>query len=281
MTLFPIRETECLVRCGLAEAEADGALKFLASTYDPGSDRLYPGLSGRGPRALTFAPLLGSRFVRFSDLVARLLESPRGAGPTSRSSSRSAHRADVVPARFALPGAPGRGSVTATPAWPRRSARDGVVAASTHALGNGHRGPADIVYVRPEAFRAATARATVAEFQRHQPPPGREWSQRVLIGLGRWGPGRAHGAGDLAQISGACVIVEARPRRSYRSQPRLAPFSQLLSSQVLLSRGRATRSGSPRLSWLDRQPAAPSPDSSATSGRSTLAVRVDGANRRG
>jgi hypothetical protein len=70
----PVRETSCLLRSGLADAEADGTLAYLASTYDPASDQLRSGIGGVGPRALTFAPLLESKSIPFTPLMEKLLE---------------------------------------------------------------------------------------------------------------------------------------------------------------------------------------------------------------
>ena len=69
----PTRETEYLVTASLLEAEADGVLRHLVSTYDPESDRLTPGLSGVGPRALTFAPLLHYDALPLNALLRHLL----------------------------------------------------------------------------------------------------------------------------------------------------------------------------------------------------------------
>ena len=285
----PIRETECLVRCSLAEAEADGALKFLASSYDPGSDRLYPGLSGRGPRALTFAPLLGSRFVRFSDLIARLLELCRAELDSHVEIEFAVRldRADVVPARFCiLQVRPMRVGDGDTRVAEEELARDGVVVASTHALGNGHREDlVDIVYVRPEAFRAATARATVAELEainRHLVEQGRSY---VLIGLGRWGTSdeRMGVPVTWAQISGARVIVEARTTAVDTDLSQGSHFfHNLLGSQVLYLEVEQRSPDRLDWSWLDRQPAV-TESALVRHIRSLtpLVVRVDGANRRG
>jgi len=63
------REDDSLVRLGLADAELDGTLGLLASTYDAESDRLREGLDGKGARVLTFAPLLGSRSIPFISVI--------------------------------------------------------------------------------------------------------------------------------------------------------------------------------------------------------------------
>ncbi len=80
----PVAETEYLVKGGLEDAEEDGTLRYLASTYDARSDRLSMGVGLRGPRALTFAPLLVLEEFPLNDLLRALLRlvqrGPRGAG---------------------------------------------------------------------------------------------------------------------------------------------------------------------------------------------------------
>lgn len=49
-----------LNRCELEQAEADGTLHAVASTYSPQNDRLYEGTGREGPRVVTFAPILKS-----------------------------------------------------------------------------------------------------------------------------------------------------------------------------------------------------------------------------
>ena len=69
----PTKETEYLVRGDLREAEADGSLGALCSTWDPASDRLVMGLSGEGPRILDFAPLLQGGVAPLPELIVELL----------------------------------------------------------------------------------------------------------------------------------------------------------------------------------------------------------------
>ena len=70
----PVSETEYMVHANLADAEADEALYFLASTYDPERDRIVPGIGSRGPRILNFAPMLVREEFPLNDLVKALLE---------------------------------------------------------------------------------------------------------------------------------------------------------------------------------------------------------------
>jgi hypothetical protein len=70
----PARETEYMVHEELATAERDGCLELLTSTYSPLSGRFSLGMPFKGPRALTFAPLLELNQVPLNGLVKELLD---------------------------------------------------------------------------------------------------------------------------------------------------------------------------------------------------------------
>ncbi|MCR4428911.1 MAG: hypothetical protein NUV68_06220 [Caldiserica bacterium] len=67
-------EDQYLLKLGLDEAEKDGVLKFLASTYSPGEDRLSPGVSGKGPRVLNFPLILSGTIFPFAETLVSLLQ---------------------------------------------------------------------------------------------------------------------------------------------------------------------------------------------------------------
>jgi len=232
----PIRETEYLVQTGLAEAEADGALRYLVSTYDAGSDRLNPGLDVRGARALTFAPLLGSRLLPFNDLLSRLLRLSENAlgTPVEIEFAINLDRQDALPARVGFlqvrPMMAGgeRIDVAADDLYD-----DGVVLASENVLGNGHRSDLeDVVFIRPDVFEPAETPAIAKELEdinRCLVADGRRY---LLIGFGRWGT-----SGNLRLVArhSRCVGPDqwrtsdrrGHPaRRATRSQPGLPLFPQ-------------------------------------------------------
>lgn len=257
----PLRETECMVECGLAEAEQDGALRFVASTYDPGSDRLTPGLA-RGPRAVTFAPLLGSRLVPFNDLVRRLLEmSEEALGQAVELELAFAfHRQDLLPARVGfLQVRPMMVSDEEVQLEAEQLEGERVLVASSSVLGNGRREDLeDVVYVRPECFDPAETRCTARELERVDRALAEAGRPYLLIGFGRWGTSdeRAGIPVDWGQISGARVIVEATlpgvdPDLSQGSHF----FHNLLAFQVLYLSVRHDGPYRVDFGWLDRQPA--------------------------
>ena len=285
----PIRETEYLVQPDLAAAEKDGTLRYLVSTYDPGSDRLNPGLDVHGPRALTFAPLLGSRLLPFNDLLKRLLEISEDAlgTPVEIEFAINLDRRDALPARVGFlqvrPMMVGSEKIGVSE---RDLFADDVVLASETVLGNGERTDIeDVVFIRPDAFEPAKTLAIAKELEginRSLVDDGRRY---LLIGFGRWGTSDPWLGIPVAwgQISGARVIVEAtlpdvQPDLSQGSHF----FHNLLSFHVLYI--SVEHFGPHRIDWewLGRQPVVQSTDH-LTHVRlpEPLEIRVDGASGRG
>jgi hypothetical protein len=211
----PIRETEHLVQPDLGEAEADGALRYLVSTYDPGSDRLNPGLDIRGPRALTFAPLLGSRLLPFNDLLKRLLELSADAlsAQVEIEFAINLDRQDALPARVGfLQVRPMMVGGELIDVGENDLFADDVVLASENVLGNGHRSDLeDVVFIRPDAFEPAETPAIAKELEGINRRLVAEGRRYLLIGFGRWGTSDSSLGVPVAwgQISGARAIVEA------------------------------------------------------------------------
>ena len=210
----PAAETEFLVRPDLATAEADGTLRLVASSYDAASDRLHVGLRGRGPRAITFAPLLVLDELPLNRLIRELLAVSAAAldAPVEIEFAVTiAHEADP-PARLGFlqvrPMAVVSQPVTIEAGEmndPRR------LLVSEAVMGHGVNDRlVDIVFVRPEAFDAGHTRAIaadIAEMNRRLVDEGRPY---LLIGFGRWGSSDPW-LGipvDWSSIAGARSIVE-------------------------------------------------------------------------
>ena len=70
----PINETEYLSRANLMDAEYDNTLKYIASTYDGQSDRVNPGVAGKGPRIINFAPLLELEQFQLNQIIKTLMQ---------------------------------------------------------------------------------------------------------------------------------------------------------------------------------------------------------------
>ena len=285
----PIRETEYLVQRGLAEAEIDGALRYLVSTYDAGSDRLNPGLASRGPRALTFAPLLGSRFIPFNNLVKRLLALSEEAvgGPVEIEFAVNLDRRDLLPARFGFlqvrPMMVGGEKIEVSDV---ELIGDHVLVASESVLGNGSRNDIeDVVYIPPESWDPGETQLIAKQIETVNQSLVQGGRPYLLIGFGRWGTSDPRLGLPVAwgQISGARVIVEAtlpdvQPDLSQGSHF----FHNLLSFRVLYLSVEHHGEHGIDWKWLAQQPMVRSTGRVVhTRLRAPLEVRVDGGSGRG
>jgi hypothetical protein len=210
-----VQKSDFLQRYALADAETDGALSFVASTYDAEDDRVITGITRQGPRILDFAPILKSGSIPLNGLLKKLLrgcESRMGTMveiefamvfPRGRSS----------PARFGfLQARPmvisqSRVEVRTEELWASR-----VLAASETALGNGSITTiCDIVYLKPATFDIRETRRIAAELESVNDTLAAAGSPYLLIGFGRWGTSDPSAGIPIkfGQISGARVMVEA------------------------------------------------------------------------
>ncbi len=295
----PTAEAEYLLQSHVADAEEDGTLPHVASTYDPDSDRLVVGVGPRGPRILDFAPLLKLGAWPLNEALRGLL-------------GLFAERlGTAVEIEFALTLPP-----PASPAAPEaRPARLGflqvrpmlvsaqvvevsdaelasplAVVRSERVMGNGRiEGIRDVVYVKPETFEARHTPVIAGEVDRLNQALLEDGRPYLLLGFGRWGsadPWLGIPVG-WAQISGARVIVEAGlPAMNVDMSQGAHFFHNLLSFQVAyFSVPMPGPGGSPPAvdwDWLRGLPTrressfvrhveAPAP----------LAIRVDGRRGRG
>ncbi len=211
----PVNETEYLLRPGILEAEEDGTLRHIASTYLAESDRLVVGTGPAGPRLLNFAPLLTVEDWPVNSLILALLRTSEDAlgekVEIEFALTLPERRGD--PVRFGFlqmrPMVVSDQTVTLSPGEMRG---EGVLAASRRAMGNGSEAVIrDVVYVKPEVFEAMRTREIAAELEilnRELLEAGRPY---LLIGFGRWGssdPSLGIPV-EWGQIAGARTIVES------------------------------------------------------------------------
>jgi Pyruvate phosphate dikinase, AMP/ATP-binding domain len=210
----PTIEDEFLVRGGLEDAEYDGTLSLVASTYDPGSDRLYPGLGRPGPRAVDFAPVLKLRQLRLNEVVqdlmdrcARAFDAPveiEFAVATGRAGGNA--QFGFVQVRPMV--RPGAAVEVADAEWNAGT----MLARSDRALGNGVDATiTDIVYVRPDRFTGRDTPRIADELRAVNDALVAASRPYVLIGFGRWGSSDPWLGIPVAwaDIAGARVLVEA------------------------------------------------------------------------
>ena len=210
------QETEYLVRANLSDAEYDGSLPHLVSTYDPESDRLSPGISRSGPRVLSFAPLLGFDVFPVNAAVSSVMEECRRelgcdveiefamTFPGSRESRNP--RLGFVQVR------PMVTSDEIVDIDPAEREAPNILLSSERVMGNGIvEGIRDVIYTRPKEFDLSRTQAIADELTRFNSELLAAARPYLLIGFGRWGSSDPWLGVPVkwGQVSGARAIVEA------------------------------------------------------------------------
>ena len=205
----PTRETEYLVQSDLAAAEKDGSLRLLVSTYDLQADRLSIGTGFKGPRALTFAPLLLMKEAPINDLALDLLAICTEAmgGPVEIEFA-----ATFNPTRFGFLQVRRMAvSFKEVDIAEDELKGGGLLAATGSALGNGIVDDIqDIVYMRPEAFALRHTLAIEPQLKQLNKKLLDQKRPYLLIALGRLGT-TDHWLGVPVQwgdVCGARAVIE-------------------------------------------------------------------------
>jgi len=211
-SLVPTQHAE-LRRHGLQDAEDDGTLATMGSTYSPDNDVIYDGISRPGLRIVSFAPILKHQMFPLAEILQELLQ----IGSLGTSSP--------VEIEFAVdladPGGPRFGFLQMRPlaiSGEQEESRIGdvlaseVICRSESVLGNGSisnlRDAIVIDYHRFDRLRSDEAAQDVARLNAKLQNEGVPY---LLIGVGRWGSADPYLGIPVSwdQISGARVIVEA------------------------------------------------------------------------
>jgi len=256
----PAKETEYLVKLDLNEAQKDKTLKFLASSYDRQSDRIYPGPSSTGPNILNFAPLLVMNQIPLNDLIKKLLKiCEEGVNsPVEIEFALTLDPDKGVPARFGfLQVRPMVVSHEEVNISPEELTSELAIVSSESVLGNGivnylH----DIIFVKPEKFEAKYTRQIAAEVEQLNEAIKKSDRKYILIGFGRWGSADPW-LGipvDWGQISGAKIIVECTlPEMNVDLSQGSHFFHNLSSFQISYFSVKHTRKYQIDWDWLKKQ----------------------------
>jgi CheY-like chemotaxis protein len=200
---------------GLKVAEEDNTLQYSASTYLPENDALYEGLSRKGLRVVTFAPILKNKIFPLPQILNLLLDMGCwGMGtPIELEFAVNMSVPGGKPKEFGLlQMRPLVVSQEIETLDVEETDPADLICHSNQALGHGIvDGIVDIVVVDMERFERSKSQDVALEVAQLNEKLTSEGRHYVLIGVGRWGsldpwlgiPVRWN------QISGAKVIVEA------------------------------------------------------------------------
>lgn len=209
------KEDQFLLKRDISDAEADGVLDFIASTYSWDNDQIYDGIGRPGPRIVTFAHILKNEIMPLSRLLIDLMnlcEQAMGC-PIEIEFAVNLDSQRALPARF--------GFLQMRPIVDKDElveirfedySKSSMLCCTDSALGNGVlKEIQDIVVIRPEKFDAAKTPQMAEEVGQMNMMLKDKERPYILIGPGRWGSTESWLGIPVkwGQIDGAKVIVEA------------------------------------------------------------------------
>lgn len=235
----PIKETEYMQKFNLTDAENDGNLRFIASTYVPGNNKIKMGIEDKGPRILDFAPILKLNMIPLDKMLKKLLEvcEKRLESMVEIEFAVTLDQDHATPAHFGfLQVRPMVVSQEKVEVSLDELSADNVVAASESVLGNGAISTIqDVVYIKPEKFDLTKTSIIAKELEKINHQLVNAKHPYVLIGFGRWGSSDPSGGIPLnfGQISGARIIIETTlPNMSFMLSQGSHFFHNITSFQV-------------------------------------------------
>jgi hypothetical protein len=279
-----------VVQRGIEQAEQDGVLEFLASTYSSENQALYDGISSPGPRVITFAHILKNEIVPLASILDSLLSELSDAMgcPVEIEFAGTLTPHTARPASLCLlqvrPMALHENLVTID----REHYSSGdILCSSDNVLGNGVvRGIFDAVIVVLPELNASLTRESVPMLEKLNMMLAAENRPYLLLGPGRWGSSEPWLGIPVRwnQISGAKVIIETGIEGRQPDFSRGSHFFHNISSNRIgyFSVARRTRESFLDTEWL----LSPRPERVMTHVRHIrfarpLTVMMDGRSGRG
>ena len=199
----------------LHEAEKDGTLFSVGSTYSAENDSVYDGISRMGTRVVTFAPILKHKMFPLPEILELILDLGSWGMGTQIEIEFAINlktQPGVLKEFGLLQMRPmvltSENEVLNVDSFDRKD----IIVESNLVLGNGEtKNIRDVIYVDIESFNRGKSREVANEVGRLNLKMINEGRQYILIGVGRWGS-LDHWLGipvTWDQISGAAAIVES------------------------------------------------------------------------
>lgn len=204
-----------LIKLGLDQADADGTLAYVGSTYSADNDRIYDGTARKGVKIITFAPILKSKIFPLDEIIRFLLQ----LGSTGMNipveiefacelsaDSRKPHEFGFLQIR------PMASETVLEDVSFDRIDRDKIICKSDQALSNGRIDYIkDIIFIRPDNFDRSKMFEMAGQVGKFNEIFKKQEKPYLLLGPGRWGTADRWLGIPTAwdQISSARVIIEA------------------------------------------------------------------------
>jgi CheY-like chemotaxis protein len=213
-----------LLKINTRDIKNDGAMKYVASTYDHNNNVLYDGINRPGKRIITFSNILQHKLFPLAEILKTLLE-------TGQQEMNNPIEIEFAANLETPAGTPKivnflqiRPIVYNDESYNfdiDHITMDQTILFSDSALGNGlFKGIKDLVYVKPGSFNAAHNEKIAVDIEKINMGFVRSGMGYVLIGPGRWGSSDPWLGIPVKwpQISAARLIVESG-LKNYRIDP--------------------------------------------------------------
>jgi CheY-like chemotaxis protein len=203
-----------LLDMDVVEAEPDGTLNALASTYSVENDQVYDGMSRKGPRLVTFAPILKHGSFPLDEILPMILSFGKHGMSTDVEIEFAADLSATdsrLPEFCVLQLRPMVISHEGDELNIDDTAEADVICHSARVLGDGVlRDIKDVVFVDIDRFDRASSQRVAEEVGLFNQELTAAGTPYVLIGIGRWGSADPWLGIPVTwdQISGARVMVE-------------------------------------------------------------------------
>jgi len=217
-------EKYSLKRCELADAEEDETLFFVGSTFSGEDNAIRDTLSIKGPRVVTFAPILKFNIFPLPTVLQEILKIGRhsfGSHIEMEFAINIFKNKTKKPEFYLLQVRPMVVGQEDIDVGLEEIKPDQIFCSSTHSMGNGVvKEIFDIVLVEPETFDISKTRLIARDVGEINKKLAQENKPYILIGYGRWGtsdpwlgiPVEWH------QIANARIVIEAN-RDGFHVEP--------------------------------------------------------------
>lgn len=213
-----------ILKIDIKDANNDGAMKYVASTYDRVNHVLRDGIIHTGKRVITFAGILQHKQFPVADILSTLLELGHKEmnHPVEIEFAANLETPAGSPKIFSfLQIRPIVHTEEAANINIDNINQENTIVYSESALGNGaFKGIKDLVYIKPDSFSAINNKNVALEIEKFNTKCVKEGIGYVLIGPGRWGSADPWLGIPVKwpQISSARIIIESG-LANYRIDP--------------------------------------------------------------
>ncbi|NQU55211.1 MAG: pyruvate, phosphate dikinase [Bacteroidetes bacterium] len=207
-------EDAAIKKFRIKDAEEDGTLEHLASTYSIENDDLIPGIQQKGPRVIDFANILKYNYLPLAEtlqILLKLFKEAMGSPVEIEYAIDLEKEENGLPTFYLLQIKPLIRIEEQVEVDLEMVEDDRIFMYAEHGMGNGKiEDIRDVIYVDPDKFDKMKTKQMAQEISQMNKQLEAEGKEYILIGPGRWGSRDPYTGIPVlwAHISKARIIIE-------------------------------------------------------------------------